>query len=183
MHLHHLLPALGFTYSLGLAQKSPSSGPSPWEQIHQTLHTYPLAIDFKNAPLFAHVFAPNAVANYTGPLSNLTGLPAITDGLLASVNSLVTQHQLGTTVIDIDDYGTDEGEPDSETAGTANSTTYFTATLFSTAAETAGEFTILFGLYRDEWVETKDTEGPSPWRIVRRQLEFMTPNFGNLTLG
>lgn len=60
----------------------------------------------------------------------------------------------------------------------ANSTTYFTANLVSIAPETAGDFTVLFGLYRDELVETD-----AGWRISRRQLEFMTPTLGNLTLG
>ena len=144
----------------------PHSTLTPWEEIHQTLHTYPLAIDFKESPLFAAVFAPNAFANYTGPLSNLTGIDAIRDALLASVAGLVTQHQLGTTVIDIG-------------AESAASTTYFTANLASVApSRTAGDFIVLFGNYRDELILTD-----KGWRISRRQLQFMTPNVGNLTLG
>lgn len=142
---------------------------TPWEEIHQTLHTYPLAIDFKNGPLFGAVFAADATANYTGPLSSLTGVDAIREGLLASAANLATQHQLGTTVIDIV----------SESSVVANSTTYFTVNLVRVAPSgTVGAFTVLFGNYRDDLVLTR--EG---WRIKRRQLNFMTPGLGNLTLG
>lgn len=163
MHLHRHLPLLAILASTARAKSTLTT----FEQIQQTLNTYPLAIDFKNGPLFTSVFTQDAFANYTGPLSNLTGIDAVREGLLASVAGLATQHQLGTTLIDID-----------EDSKEANSTTYFTANLVSVAPETAGSFTVLFGLYRDDLVETK--EG---WRISRRQLEFMTPNLGNLTLG
>ena len=163
MRLRSLLSIIAFLAPSILSH----SALTPWEKIHQTLHTYPLAIDFRDGPLFAAVFAPNAVANYTGPLSNLTGIDAIKDGLLASVAGLVTQHQLGTTVIKI-----------GAGAESASSTTYFTANLVSVApSKTAGDFTVLFGNYRDELVVTD-----KGWRILRRQLQFMTPNLGNLTL-
>lgn len=182
MKLQHLLSVVALTISAAKGQ-SATAGLTTWEQIHQTLNTYPLAVDFKNAALFPHVFAPNAVANYTGALSNMTGIEAITQGLLASVSSLITQHQLGTTTIDISVPGAKGGDPDDKTGRTANATTYFTAALFSSAPETPGAYTILFGLYSDELVETDVTDGPSPWRIVKRQLVFMTPTLGNLTLG
>lgn len=151
-----------------------------WEQIHQTLHTYPLAIDGKDFALLSSVFAPNAFANYTGPLSNLTGLAAIESGLAASVASVNSQHLLGTTVIDIHGgnetgdagYGAGEGKPT-----TANSTTYFQATLFGKPYAT-GELVTLYGYYADELV--KLNEG---WRISDRLLVFIGPGFvGNLTL-
>lgn len=163
MRLQRVLPAFGLLATPILAH----TGLTTWEEIHQTLHTYPLAIDSKASSLFTSVFTEDAFANYTGPLSNLTGIDAIREALLASVAGLVTQHQLGTTVIDIAEGG--KG---------ANSTTYFTANLVSVAPQTTGDFTVLFGLYRDELVETD-----AGWRIGRRQLEFMTPNLGNLTLG
>ncbi|KAG7001402.1 hypothetical protein G7Y79_00032g067550 [Physcia stellaris] len=142
---------------------------TPWEQIHRTLHTYPLAIDFKNGPLFGAIFTADATANYTGPLSSLTGVDAIREVLLASVANLATQHQLGTTLIDIV----------SKSSVVANSTTYFTVNLVKVAPSGAvGAFTVLFGNYQDALVLT--CEG---WRIKRRQLNFMTPNLGNLTLG
>ena len=140
---------------------------STWEQIHHTLNTYPIAIDFKNSDLFSCVFATDSFANYTGYLSNLTGMDAIREGLLASVNMLTTQHQLGTTLIEIGQDGI-----------AANSTTYFLATLFSNAPTTSGSYTVLHGLYSDQL-----TKADAGWRIFRRQLVFMTPNIGNLTLG
>ncbi|KAJ9607295.1 hypothetical protein H2200_008368 [Cladophialophora chaetospira] len=169
MRIFNIIPIILSLLLSSTAAHSPSNPTSltPWEQIHQTLNTYPLAIDFKNGPLFASVFAPDAFANYTGYLSNLTGIDAIRDGLLQSVSGLASQHQLGTTVINI-----------AEDAQSANSTTYFTASLFSVAPATAGDFTILFGLYADDLVN-----GVEGWRIVKRQLVFMAPNLGNLTLG
>ena len=52
----------------------PASGLTTWEQIQQTLRTYPLAIDTKDFGLLTAVFAPTATANY---LSNLTSIAAI----------------------------------------------------------------------------------------------------------
>ena len=165
MGLYRILSTLTLFGNLALARVALT----PWEEIHQTLHKYPLAIDFKNGLLFTDVFAPDAFANYTGPLANLTGIDVIRDSLLASVNGLVSQHQLGTTLIDICCTSSKH----------ANSTTYFTANLVSVKpSKTAGDFTVLFGNYRDQLVVT--SEG---WRIKQRQLEFMTPNLGNLTLG
>jgi SnoaL-like domain len=94
---------------------------STWKQIHQTIHTYPLAIDRKNFSLLREVFTPNAFANYTGPLSSLTGLQAIETALTVSVANVLSQHLLGTIVIDIH-----------KDQKSANSTTYFQASLFST---------------------------------------------------
>lgn len=140
---------------------------SPWVQIHQTLHTYPLAIDGKDAALFHRVFAQDAFANYTGPLSNLTGIDAITTALRASVANVLSQHQLGTTVIDIHKGAT-----------TANSTTYFTASLFGTGDKfPTSSHVYLYGLYSD--VLRRSDVG---WRITSRQLVFMGPNVGDQDL-
>lgn len=155
--------------TLANSQPSPCpSAPTAWEQIHQTLHTYPIAIDSKSGPLFASVFAPDATANYTGSMSNLIGLDAIRDALLTTVSTAISQHQQGTTMITIAEDGL-----------SANSTTYFTATIFSVVPATQGEYTVLIGLYDDELV---DLEGIG-WRINKRQLMFMTPSLGNLTQG
>lgn len=94
---------------------------STWEQVHQTIHTYPLAIDHKNFPLLREVFTPNAFANYTGPLSSLTGLQAIETALTASVANVLSQHLLGTIAIDI-----------LKDQKSANSAAYFQASLFGT---------------------------------------------------
>lgn len=137
-----------------------------WEKIHQTLDTYPLAIDRKDFSLLSQVFAPNAFADYTGALSNLTGLPAIEAGLAASVAGVNSQHLLGTTVIDIHGHN-----------GTANSTTYFQATLFG-IPYTVGEVLTLYGYYADEL-----QVGNEGWRITNRLLVFQGPGLvGNLSL-
>jgi len=169
MRLYAFIPLLLSAITSTAASGSPSQL-TTWEQIHQTLHTYPLAVDFKQASLYPQVFANDAFANYTGPLANLTGIDAIREGLMASVASLISQHQLGTTVIDIHDDGV-----------SANSTTYFTATLFTLMPNQMGsrDYTILYGLYSDQ-LKLVQNEG---WRISTRYLEFMAPNLGNLTLG
>lgn len=172
-----------------------------WESIHQTIHTYPLAIDSKDFtllsqvltlqslaskplnralafwlvaqkylsicwPISRQVFSPDAFANYTGDLSDLRGLPAIETGLAASVAKVYSQHLLGTTVIDIHNGKC-----------SANSTTYFQATLFGNPYS-IGSVVSLYGYYAD----TLDIsiEG---WRISKRQLVFQGPGFvGNLSL-
>ena len=168
---------------------------STWVQIHQTLHTYPLAIDGKDSALFSQVFAPNAVANYTGPLANLTGLNAIVTGLQASVANLLSQHHLGTTVINVHedkksvkrDAGFD-GEVLDERDGlyavgqdgatTANSSVYFTANLFGTGKKyPANAHVYLYGRYEDDLVKLKQG-----WRILKRQLIFMGPFLGDQSL-
>ena len=106
------------------------------------------------------------MANYTGPLSNLTGLAAIQTGLAASVARVDSQHLLGTTVIDIH-----------ESRRSANSTTYFQATLFGRPYY-IGSVVYLSGYYAD--VLERVTEG---WRVAKRQLVFQGPGFvGNLSL-
>lgn len=164
MRLSHLLPAA--LLATASAQSSNSTQHTTYEAISQTLNTYPIAVDFKRADLFPKIFTENVFANYTGYLSNVTGLNNFTEALLLSVSSLITQHQLGTTLIDI------------ANSSYANSTTYFTANLVSIAPATQGSFSILFGLYRDTLVGTQQG-----WRINTRYLEFMTPNIGNLTQG
>ena len=77
-----------------------------WEQIHQTLSTYPLAIDSKNFGLLSQVFTTNAVANYSTGTGVLTGLPNIETTLQQELSPVITQHLLGTMKIDIAANGT-----------------------------------------------------------------------------
>lgn len=170
-----LLILLNFSSCLANAGHAGSSHKhlTPWEQIHQTLHTYPLAIDNKDSSLFPAVFAPDAFANYTGPLSNLTGIEAITTALQASVANVLSQHQLGTTVI-----GIHEPTGHSGRHHTANSTTYFVASLFGTGEEfPMSSHVYLYGQYRD--VLARLDVG---WRITKRQLVFMGPFVGDQSL-
>ena len=137
-----------------------------WEEIHQTLHTYPLAIDTKDFGLLSAVFASSATANYTGPLSDLSGLAAIQAGLAASVAKIDSQHLLGTTVISITN------------CTAANSTTYFQASLFGKGAY-AGQVLYLYGLYADVLALVKGVG----WRIVQRTLVFQGPGMvGNASV-
>jgi hypothetical protein len=135
-----------------------SSSLTTWEQIHQTLHTYPLAIDTKDFGLLTSVFAPAATANYTGDLSNLTGIAAIQAGLASSVAKIDTQHLLGTTTISISN------------CTNANSTTYFQASLFGKGVY-EGQVLYLYGFYADS-LKLLPNEG---WRIKKRTLVFQGP--------
>ncbi len=147
-----------------------------WEQIHTTLNLYPMAIDLKNSSLFSSVFTPDATANYTGTFSYLPGLQNITDSLLLSVSQVLSQHQLGTTVIDIDACTEERG------GCTASASTYFTATLFGLpGSANQGKYAILFGRYEDQLVDAG--AGENGWRISRRDLVFMGPVIGDCELG
>lgn len=153
-----LLCLLSSLPSIAATTPCPSSSLTTWEQIHQTLHTYPLAIDTKDFALLSSVFAPTATANYTGYLSNLNGLAAIQTGLAGSVAKIDTQHLLGTTVISI------------KNCTSANSTTYFQASLFGKRLY-EGAVLYLYGLYADELMLVPK-EG---WRIEKRTLIFQGP--------
>ena len=132
-----------------------------WEQIHSVLTLYARAIDSKDFGLLSSVFASNAVANFTGPLSNLNGLPAIQAGLEASVAKIDSQHLLGTISIDIVEHGN---------VVLANSTTYFQASLFG-KGQLEGKVLYDYGYYTDEFVLL----GYDGWRINKRQLTFQGP--------
>jgi hypothetical protein len=137
----------------------------PALQVHQTIHTYPLAIDHKNFPLLREAFTPNAFANYTGPLSSLTGLQAIETALTASAANILSQHLLSTIVINIH-----------KDQKSANSTAYFQASLFGTG-NSMGQVVYLYGYYADKLVPTKPG-----WRINNRLLVFQRPTIGNTSL-
>lgn len=158
----------GLTIGAVFALVVSASSLTPFEQIHQTINTYPLAIDSKDFALLSQVFTPNAFANYTGPLSNLTGLAAIETALAASVAKVNSQHLLGTTVIDIHSGGS-----------TANSTTYFQASLFEQGVVQGGlgQVVYLYGYYSDQLKMTK-----AGWRISSRYLIFQGPFIGNASL-
>ncbi|KAK4495546.1 hypothetical protein PRZ48_013878 [Zasmidium cellare] len=149
--MHYILSLLAIA-GLGTAQLT------DWERIHQTLHRYAPAIDMKDFAQLDQVFSQNAHINYTGFLSDVSGLPAIQAGLTKSVTGLRTQHLLGTTIIDIDHSLPMLGKK------SANSTTYFQASLF---AETGTNLTTLFGYYADDL-----SEGHQGWRIDNRTLVF-----------
>lgn len=117
------------------------------ETIRQTLHFYALVLDSKAFPLLDRVFAPSAVANYTGLAGIVSGLPNITSFLQQSLLGYPkTQHLIGNHLIDVC------------APRTAVSQTYFQATHFSNA--TANTFTA-YVTHQDVWEKNKDG-----WRII-----------------
>jgi SnoaL-like domain len=91
----------------------PPSASVPREQIHSTLHTYPVATNTKDFGLLTSISTTSATANCTGYLSNLTGMAAIRTGLASSAANVDTQTLLGTTAISVNN------------CMSANGTTYF----------------------------------------------------------
>lgn len=115
---------------------------------------------------------------------------------MASVKGVLSQHMLGTTVVDIHEPSSQQeaaGEGDGGSDGeegrirfesgvqeavTANSTTYFTATLFGTGdPHPTSSHVYLYGQYRDTLVRSEQG-----WRIKERFLVFMGPNVGDVSL-
>lgn len=115
---------------------------------------YPLLIDGKIFSSLNLLFTADVIANLSqGPI--ISGLPALTGALQASVANVGSHHNLGTQVIDY-------------TGGcTATSVTYFHASLLG-KGEAYGQVVYALGQYQDSWV--KGTEG---WRIGGRNLVYM----------
>ena len=150
----HLAPSIN-------AKLYPNAPLTPWEHIHSTLTLYARAIDTKDFGLLSSVFASNAVANYTGSLSNLNGLPAIESGLQTAVAKIDTQHLLGSISIESIAHGD---------VVVANSTTYFQASLFGKGS-LLGKVLYQYGYYADDLILVEDGQ----WRISRRELVFQGP--------
>jgi len=112
----------------------------------------------------ALVFAADAVANYSAPLNVLTPLASIQAVLASSLEKVTTQHALSTQVIEV----LSEGE--------AFSVTYFTATHFGMGVY-EGEIAVTYGQYQDYWV--LQYHG---WKIQNRNLVYMGPLIGNLSI-
>ncbi|MDI1487101.1 MAG: hypothetical protein OHK93_006369 [Ramalina farinacea] len=123
----------------------------PHIQIRETSMLYPLLIDGKIFSSLNLLFTADVIANLSqGPI--ISGLPALTGALQASVANVGSHHNLGTQVIDY-------------TGGcTATSVTYFHASLLG-KGEAYGQVVYALGQYQDSWV--KGTEG---WRIGGRNL-------------
>lgn len=80
-----------------------SNSHTTWERSDQNLNIYASAVDGTCWDPSPEVFSQNVTANYTGPASNITSLPALQSVLTTYVSSRITQHQLGTTVTHISD--------------------------------------------------------------------------------
>ncbi|OBT61026.1 hypothetical protein VE03_09626 [Pseudogymnoascus sp. 23342-1-I1] len=145
------------------AEKS-AANPHDIEAIRATLSLYPLAIDGKNFGSLSLIFAEDAVANYSAPLNVLSPLSTIQSVLEASLKPVTTQHSFGTQLIDV--LSRDE----------AFSVTYYTATHFG-RGEFEGRTATAFGQYQDVW-----RRGEGGWRIGHRNLVYMGPIVGDLTI-
>ncbi|KAJ7213442.1 hypothetical protein GGX14DRAFT_618686 [Mycena pura] len=125
---------------------------------------YALSIDGKNFSALDLVFAADAVANYSAPLGVLTPLATIQAVLASTLEKVTVQHALSTQVIEL----LSEGE--------AFSVTYFTSTHFGMGAY-EGEMVVAHGQYQDYWVFQHQS-----WKIRHRNLVYMGPAIGNLSI-
>lgn len=117
--------------------------------IQQTLGLFPIAIDLKHFDLLDAVFAPDAVANFTGH-SVSVGLPAIKTYLGNGLAGLASQHNLGTLYIN---------QTGSHTATSYN---WLQGTFFGTGAAENQSFSD-FGYYEDDMVRSN-----SRWLVQSR---------------
>ena len=117
--------------------------------IQQTLALFPLAIDLKQFDLLDAVFAPDAVANFTGH-SVSVGLPAIKTYLSAGLAGLASQHNLGTLYIN--QTGSD----------TATSYNWLQGTFFGTGVAANRSYSD-FGYYQDDVVKSQGR-----WLVKKR---------------
>ncbi|KAK3170332.1 hypothetical protein OEA41_009719 [Lepraria neglecta] len=146
------LPLLPSTYN-------PSTYPlsaTPVAQILNTLSLYPLAIDGKNFSALTLVFTNDIIANYSPPIGVVSGLSNVNAVLQESLAPVDTQHSYGTQAVKL------MGEAQ------ARSLSYFTASQFG-----RGEY---YG--EDTWVKVSDDE----WKINTRNLVYMGPNIGNISV-
>ncbi|CAI7569724.1 hypothetical protein N7533_002005 [Penicillium manginii] len=135
------------------------------DAIRNTLAIYPFAIDGKNFDALSKVFTADATANYSAPLNVLHPLTTIQSSLKASLVCVTTQHLYGTQWIDV------------LSPTTARSVTYYQASHFGKGSS-ANQALYAYGQYQDNW--ERQTGGS--WRIVHRNLVYMGPLIGNLTV-
>lgn len=127
------------------------------EQIRNTLGLYPLSIDGKNFDALEQVFTPDAVANYSSPISVLRGLPAIKATLEKILAPVDSQHMYGTQVVEIRHGGCE-----------ASAVTYVTVAQFGRGPY-EGEVLYSYGQYQDTLVRIPS----GGWRIKERNLVYM----------
>ncbi|KAJ5163202.1 uncharacterized protein N7500_005032 [Penicillium coprophilum] len=135
------------------------------EAIRNTLALYAFAIDGKDFDALSKVFTTDAVANYSAPLNVLTPLKNIQSVLDTSLACVTTQHMFGTQRIDV------------LSPSTAKSVTYYRAAHFG-KGDKASEVAYAYGQYQDNW----QRQSTGNWRIVHRNLVYMGPNIGDLSV-
>ncbi|KAJ5184978.1 hypothetical protein N7491_007154 [Penicillium cf. griseofulvum] len=135
------------------------------EAIRNTLAMYAFAVDGKDFDALSKVFTTDAVANYSAPLNVLTPLKNIQSVLGTSLKCVTTQHMYGTQRIDV------------LSSSTAKSVTYYRAAHFG-KGDKANDVAYAYGQYQDNW----QRQSTGSWRIVHRNLVYMGPNIGNLSV-
>ncbi|MCJ1250482.1 hypothetical protein MMC30_007710 [Trapelia coarctata] len=154
--------------------------PSPHndlQTIRNTLALYPFSIDGKNFAALDRVFTPDIVADYSAPLGILTPLTTVMEVLQRNLQPVRSQHVLGTTWVQLveGDSGTEKG---CKGPTQAISVTYYSASHFGTGVY-EGEVFYAYGQYQDSWVKNTST---GAWRIGRRNLVYMGPVIGNVSI-
>ncbi|KAJ6138030.1 hypothetical protein N7471_004516 [Penicillium samsonianum] len=135
------------------------------EAIRNTLAIYAFAIDGKDFDALSKVFTTDATANYSAPLNVLTPLKTIQSVLGTSLGCVTTQHLYGTQRIDV------------LSPITAKSVTYFRAAHFG-KGDKANDVDYAYGQYQDNW----QRQLTGTWRIVHRNLVYMGPQIGNMSV-
>ncbi|KAJ5514504.1 hypothetical protein N7463_004056 [Penicillium fimorum] len=149
----------------GTYTSEPNTDASTVEAIRSTLALYAFAIDGKDFSALSKVFTADAVANYSAPLNVLTPLENIQSVLGTSLGCVTTQHMYGTQRIDV------------LSPKTAKSVTYYRAAHFGTG-DKANDVAYAYGQYQDNW----QLQSTGAWRIVHRNLVYMGPNIGELSV-
>lgn len=126
--------------------------------IKQKLSLYTFSVDGKNFEALRHVFAEDAVANYSAPLFEFSGLANITTILEQSVLKVTTQHMLGSQFVEIADVNN------------AFSVSYFQAVHLGKGAYT-GEVLYGYGEYQDSWF--RENQASQDWFIAYRNVVYM----------
>lgn len=114
------------------------SNPRDEISIRNTLSVYAISVDSKQYTALANVFTSNFVGNFSLGGPNLRGLAATERVLASTLNGLVSQHKISTTVVNI------------TSNLTANSTCYFEATFFG-QGKLLGQIATAYGTYLDVW--------------------------------
>jgi len=137
----------------------PPSNLSIWEEIHQTLHTYLLAIDTKDFDLLTSIFI-------TSPTPNYTGIAAIQTGLAGSVAKSIPSTYLARQRL-------------ASTTARAQTPRPISRRACLERAHMRGKCCILYGFYADALGLVKG----KGWRIAKRTLVFQGPGMtGNQSI-
>ncbi|KAI9842015.1 MAG: hypothetical protein M1837_007511 [Sclerophora amabilis] len=181
---HFLL--LQLTAAAAISRRTTSSGTADdYNGIRQTLAHYAVALDAKDFAGFDRVFTEDVFAAYGPGPGDLNGLQQLKEGVEKAMSPVTSQHALTTQLIDLHDS---ESGRHGNGSSSANSTTFFTSSLFGTG-EYEGEIVYAYGKYEDELVKLgggADADGVPgtnfKWRIKGRAVLYMGPFTGNASI-